>query len=60
VDPAKRAIFEGIFSSMEIGLLGVVTQSTLFRISGRKSDFLLEEDVAGLKEAWKKPFGGLI
>ena len=60
VDPAKREIFEGIFSSMEIGLLGAVTQSPLFRIRGRKSDLILEEDVAGLKDAWKKPFGGLI
>jgi phosphoribosylformylglycinamidine synthase len=60
VDPAKKDLFEGIFSGMEIGLLGAVTASTLFRVRGGHGEILMEENVAELKEAWKKPFGGLI
>jgi phosphoribosylformylglycinamidine synthase len=60
VDPAKKELFEGIFSGMEIGLLGAVTASTLFRVRGGHGEILMEENVAELKEAWKKPFGGLI
>jgi len=60
VNPAKRELFERIFSGAEIGFLGAVTESTLFRVKGRNGDTLVQEDVAVLKEAWKKPFGGLI
>ncbi|RJR28875.1 MAG: phosphoribosylformylglycinamidine synthase [Desulfobacteraceae bacterium] len=60
VDPAKRELFERIFSGAEIGFLGETTEAALFRLAGRNGDTLVQEDLAELKEAWKKPFGGLI
>lgn len=58
IAPSNKEIFENIFSGLEIGLIGTISASPLFRLVGSEGVHLLEEDVLKLKEVWKRPFGG--
>jgi phosphoribosylformylglycinamidine synthase II len=60
VDPARQEAFEKLFSGMNIGRVGTVTASPLFRVYGTDGSSVIEEDITVLKDSWKKPFGGLI
>ncbi len=60
VDPAKRKIFEGLFSGLAAAPVGTVLESPVFRVRGTQGSWIMEEDVLELKETWKTPFGGLI
>ena len=60
VNPEKREAFEKVFSGLNIGLIGTVTEALLFRIFSKDGTLLLEEDVLELKACWNRPFGGLI
>jgi phosphoribosylformylglycinamidine synthase len=60
VDPAKEDAFKEVFKGANIGKIGRVTESTLFRIRGKDRDLLMEEEILQLKDGWKRPFGGLI
>ncbi|RPI76381.1 MAG: phosphoribosylformylglycinamidine synthase, partial [Desulfobacteraceae bacterium] len=59
VAPQKKAAFEKLFSGQAAVCVGVVTQTPLLKIIGKTNGTLLAEEVAALKESWKKPFGGL-
>jgi phosphoribosylformylglycinamidine synthase II len=60
VNPEKKEAFEEVFSGLNIGLIGTVAASPLFRIFSRDGTLLLKEDVLELKACWNRPFGGLI
>jgi phosphoribosylformylglycinamidine synthase len=60
VAPDKRETFEKIFDGLNIGNIGTVTDSPIFRICGRDGSRIIEENIIQLKKCWKKPFGGLI
>lgn len=60
VDPEKREAFERLFFGMELGHVGFVTETPLFRVCDRLSSWIIEEEVSQLKDCWKRPFGGLI
>jgi phosphoribosylformylglycinamidine synthase len=60
VDPASQKEFERLFDGMKIGPVGTVTDSSLFRVSGKDGSWIIEEEITLLKESWKKNFGGLI
>jgi phosphoribosylformylglycinamidine (FGAM) synthase-like enzyme len=60
VAPDRQERFEAIFSGMNIGRIGVITQSPMFIVRGEAGAPLVREDIAQLKESWKRPFGELI
>ncbi len=60
VDPAKKEKFEEFFNKLNTGLVGKVTGSNIFRISGMSGTEIMNEDVFELKNCWLKTFGGLI
>jgi phosphoribosylformylglycinamidine synthase len=60
VSPKKAGVFEEIFSGMKLGRAGLVTESPRLSIKGDQEVFVMEEDIHGLKESWKRPFGELI
>jgi phosphoribosylformylglycinamidine synthase len=60
VDPAKQKAFEALFAGMKANQVGVVTESTLFRVRDREDSLIIEEEVSELKACWNRPFGGLI
>ena len=60
VDPAKKEKFEKLFSGLSIGLVGKVTDSNIFKISGINGSEIICEEIDTLKDCWLKPFGGLI
>ncbi|MBN1627138.1 MAG: phosphoribosylformylglycinamidine synthase, partial [Deltaproteobacteria bacterium] len=60
IDPAKQHAFEGIFSGMNAGLVGAVSETSRFRIKGNGGGLIIDEDIMQLKDSWKRTFGGLI
>jgi phosphoribosylformylglycinamidine synthase II len=60
VAPDRQERFEAIFSGMNMGRIGVITQSPMFIIRGDAGTPLVREDIDGLKDSWKQPFGELI
>ena len=60
VDPAKQKAFEALFAGTKANQVGVVTESTLFRVRDREDSLIIEEEVSELKACWNRPFGGLI
>jgi phosphoribosylformylglycinamidine (FGAM) synthase-like enzyme len=60
VAPDRQELFEAIFSNMNIGRIGATTESPVFIIRGDAGAPLVREDIAGLKDSWKRPFGELI
>jgi phosphoribosylformylglycinamidine synthase II len=60
VDPARQDAFEKLFAGMAIGRIGIVTESSLFKVYGRDGSGIIEEEIALLKDCWKKVYGGLI
>jgi phosphoribosylformylglycinamidine synthase II len=60
IDPARKKRFERLFKGMKIGLIGKVTDSEKFVISGKTGNEIVNEDISTLKAFWKKPFGGLV
>ena len=59
VAPQNKTKFEKLFSGQVMTCIGVTTQTPLLKISAKNNGTLLAEEVATLKESWKKPFGGL-
>jgi phosphoribosylformylglycinamidine synthase len=60
VDPARQDAFEKLFAGMAIGRIGIVTESSLFKVYGRDGSGIIEEEIGLLKDCWKKVYGGLI
>ena len=60
VAPENREGFERLLSGMKIGRAGVVTESPRLSVRDGKGKQIIHEDLTGLKESWKKPFGELI
>ena len=60
VTPDKKDRFEEIFCGMEIGQIGVVTESPRFSIKDSNDTDIIEEDQGVLKDCWKRRFGELI
>jgi phosphoribosylformylglycinamidine synthase len=60
IAPVNKEAFEELFDGMNIGNIGIVTESSGFRVRGKDGSRIIEEDIAHLKECWKRPFGGLI
>ena len=60
IDPEKRGAFEGIFDGLRCSHVGVVTESPILRIRDGDGALIIEEEIAHLKDCWKRPFGGLI
>lgn len=60
VDPAAKKAFERLLEGFPCGCVGTITESSLFRVKGISGSQVIEEDVHTLKNAWKRPFGGLI
>jgi phosphoribosylformylglycinamidine synthase len=60
IDPSRKDSFEKLFAGMAIGCIGVVTESSSFKIYGRDDSVIIEEEIMVLKDCWKELFGGLI
>ncbi|OQX64699.1 MAG: phosphoribosylformylglycinamidine synthase [Desulfococcus sp. 4484_242] len=60
VAPERQKAFEALFSGMNAGRIGVVTELPVFTIRDGEGMPLLEEDIIRLKDSWKRPFGELI
>jgi len=60
VDPDKRKVFEDRFKGMPCAFLGRVTDDGRLRIRGAGGALLVEQPLAALKAAWKKPFGAML
>jgi len=60
VAPDRQEPFQAIFSGLELGRIGVITESPMFIIRGDAGRPLVEEDIVQLKASWKRPFGELI
>jgi phosphoribosylformylglycinamidine synthase len=60
VAPDRQGPFEAIFSGMNIGRIGVITETPMLMIRGEKEEPLVREDISQLKDTWKGPFGELI
>jgi len=53
--PRDRVSFEKTLSGIPFAGIGEVNGTTSLRIKGLKGDIVITEDIARLKEAWKKP-----
>jgi len=60
VAPENKEAFERLFYGLPAALAGIVTREPLFKVRGMQGKWIMEERVSDLKEAWKRPFGGLI
>ena len=59
VAPQNKTKFEKLMSGQAMACIGITTQTPLLKINGKTNGTILVEEVAALKESWKKPFGGL-
>jgi phosphoribosylformylglycinamidine (FGAM) synthase-like enzyme len=59
VAPENQETLERTFSGMKIGRIGRVAHSSRFLILDEGGNALVDEEVAALKESWKRPFGDL-
>jgi len=55
VAPAKQAAFEKALKGVVFAAIGTVNNTAEFVVKGLKGNTVLEEKLAGLKEAWQKP-----
>jgi len=60
LDPGNRDAFEALFADLPCACAGSVTQDPVLKIFGLDGRIRIEADIFHLKEAWKRPFGGLI
>ncbi|MEW5910181.1 MAG: AIR synthase-related protein, partial [Thermodesulfobacteriota bacterium] len=60
IDPKNQKQFERLFKDLPYACIGKVTADGRFHIKGPDDRTLILTDVAGLKKAWKTPFGDLI
>ena len=60
VAPGKKELFEDVFAGMDMKRVGAVTESPLFTIRSDNGEPVIREDIFGLKDSWKRPFGELI
>jgi phosphoribosylformylglycinamidine synthase len=60
VSPERRKPFEEVLSSTHLGFIGVVTDSPVLSVTDTGGQTIIREDITGLKESWKRPFGALI
>jgi phosphoribosylformylglycinamidine synthase len=60
VDPTRQDAFEKLFAGMAIGRIGIVTESSVFKVYGRDGSGIIEEEIMLLKNCWNELFGGLI
>ena len=60
VSPQNRERFEEMFHSMDLGQVGMVTDSRQLTITHGKAETIIRKNIQDLKKAWKKPFGDLI
>ena len=60
VSPRNRDRFEEMFHSMDLGRIGLVTDSRQFIIRRGEGTTVIERNIQDLKNAWQKPFGDLI
>ncbi|MBC8420185.1 MAG: phosphoribosylformylglycinamidine synthase subunit PurS [Desulfobacterales bacterium] len=60
VAPRQRERFEEILSGMNIGRVGVTTESPFFTVRDGNGATVIREAIADLRNSWKRPFGELI
>ncbi|MBT8350303.1 MAG: phosphoribosylformylglycinamidine synthase, partial [Deltaproteobacteria bacterium] len=60
IDPKNRDSFEKILKGHTCACVGTVTEKNQFIINGTDDKILIDLSVQDLKDAWEKPFGGLI
>jgi phosphoribosylformylglycinamidine (FGAM) synthase-like enzyme len=60
VAPEKKKDFEGKFSGMKLGRVGLTTESPGFAIRDITGKTIIDEDITDLKASWMEPFGELI
>jgi len=60
VDPGSRRKFENRLKGLPWACVGTVTAEPVLKISGIQGGILLDIAVDDLREAWKRPFSGLI
>jgi phosphoribosylformylglycinamidine synthase len=60
IAPRHQGPFEALFKGLPCACMGKVMQEPTLRIQGMAGREILSLAVADLKQAWKKPFGGLI
>ena len=58
--PEKAAAFEDIMSGLSFGMIGKVTDSKHFTVTGPGNNRLMDLDIDEMKGYWKRPFGDLI
>ena len=55
VHPLAKVGFERIMKGNNYGMIGEVTDDSLFNIKGLDGHFIIKEKIAKFKEAWQKP-----
>ena len=60
ISPERKERFEDIFFGLKIEQVGVVTELPRLLIKEDREHGIIEEDLLGLKDAWKRPFEDLI
>ncbi len=60
VAPGKRERFEEILADMNMERVGAVTKSPFLIIRSDNGEPIIKEEIFGLKDSWKRPFGELI
>jgi phosphoribosylformylglycinamidine synthase II len=60
IAPGKKHRFEKLFADLKIGEAGIVTGSPEFLMRDANGQVILHEDLAILKDRWKKPFEDLV
>lgn len=56
----KAAAFEDMLSGLSFGMIGKVTESRNFTVTGPGNSRVIDLDIDKMKDFWKRPFGDLI
>jgi hypothetical protein len=56
----RKKSFEDIMAGASLGLIGIVTDTSVLSVKDREGKTIIREDITGLKESWKRPLGDLI
>jgi phosphoribosylformylglycinamidine synthase len=60
VTPKNRVRFEQAFNGIKGAQVGVVTDTSSFKVRGTSGEPIIEEEISEIKASWKKPFEELI
>jgi phosphoribosylformylglycinamidine synthase len=54
LDPSRKKAFESLLGDAVFGEIGVISDESLFRVTGLQGKIVVEADIMDLREAWQK------